>query len=96
MKKIAFMFAAAALFVACTENKPAEAEVVAEEPVEAVEPVLTAEDSAYVAQMFEGVEATDSMIQAAYDSILASKQVVEEAVEPVEEAAAPVEETAGE
>jgi hypothetical protein len=94
MKKIAFMFAAAAMFVACgnTETKPAaeEVEAAVEEVVEVAAPVLTAEDSAAVAAMFEGQEVADSVLQAAYDSILASKAVVEqvadEAVEAVEEA----------
>ena len=89
MKKIAFMFAAAAMFVACgnTENKPAAEEVEApvEEIVE-VTPVLTAEDSAAVAAMFEGQEVTDSVLQAAYDSILAAKNVVEEVAEEAAEA----------
>ena len=94
MKKIAFMFAAAAMFVACgnTANKPAEeVEAPVEEVVEVVAPVLTAEDSAAVAAMFEGQEVADSVIQAAYDSILAAKSAVEEvvtdAVEAVEGAA---------
>lgn len=96
MKKIAFMFAAAAMFVACGsgEQKPA-AEVA--EPVEVVEeavaPVLTAEDSAAVAAMFEGQEVSDSVLQAAYDSILAAKNVVEGVVEEAAEAVeAPTEE----
>ena len=92
MKKIAFMFAAAAMFVACgnTENKPAAEEVEApvEEIVEVVAPVLTAEDSAAVAAMFEGQEVADSVLQAAYDSILSAKaaveQVMDEAAEAVE------------
>ena len=93
MKKIAFMFAAAAMFVACgnTETKPATEEVEAvevEAPVEVVTPVLTAEDSAAVAALFEGQEVADSVLQAAYDSILsvkaAAEQVVDEAVEAVE------------
>jgi len=93
MKKIAFMFAAAAMFVACgnTENKPAAEEVEAapvEEVVEVVAPVLTAEDSAAVAAMFEGQEVSDSVLQAAYDSVLAAKtaaeQVANEAAEAVE------------
>jgi hypothetical protein len=92
MKKIAFMFAAAAAFVACTntETKPAaeEVEATVEEAVEVAAPVLTAEDSAAVAAMFEGQEGVDSLIQAAYDSILAAKTVVEEvAEEAVEEVA---------
>ena len=93
MKKIAFMFAAAAMFVACgnTGNKPAAEEVEApvEEAVEVVAPELTAEDSAAVAAMFEGQEVADSVLQAAYDSLLNAKaealQVVEEAVEETEE-----------
>jgi len=96
MKKIAFMFAAAAMFVACGsgEQKPA-AEVA--EPVEVVEevaaPVLTAEDSAAVAAMFEGQEVSDSVLQAAYDSILAAKNVVEGVAEEAAEAVeAPTEE----
>jgi len=93
MKKIAFMFAAAAAFVACTNTeKPAqEVEATVEEVAEVVAPVLTAEDSAAVAAMFEGQEGVDSLIQAAYDSILAAKSVVEEVVE---EAAEAVEEVA--
>ena len=91
MKKIAFMFAAAAAFVACTNTeKPAqEPEAVVEEVAEeVVAPVLTAEDSAAVAAMFEGQEGVDSLIQAAYDSILAAKSVVEDVVEEaVEEVA---------
>ena len=94
MKKIAFMFAAAAMFVACTntETKPAaEVEATVEEVPEVVAPVLTAEDSAAVAAMFEGQEVADSVLQAAYDSILAAKSVVEEVVT---EAAEAVEEVA--
>ena len=94
MKKIAFMFAAAAMFVACTntETKPAaEVEAAVEEVAEVVAPVLTAEDSAAVAAMFEGQEVADSVLQAAYDSILAAKSVVEEVVT---EAAEAVEEVA--
>ena len=92
MKKIAFMFAAAAMFVACgnTETKPAAEEVEApvEEVVEVVTPVLTAEDSAAVAAMFEGQEVSDSVLQAAYDSILSAKAVVDQAID---DAAAAVE-----
>lgn len=94
MKKIAFMFAAAAMFVACgnTENKPAAEEVEApvEEIVE-VTPVLTAEDSAAVAAMFEGQEVTDSVLQAAYDSLLNLKTAAEQVVDQVSEAADAVE-----
>ena len=89
MKKIAFMFAAAAMFVACGsgEQKPAAEEVEApvEEVVEVAVPTLTAEDSAAVAAMFEGQEGVDSLIQAAYDSILNAKSAVEDVVEAVEE-----------
>lgn len=89
MKKIAFMFAAAAMFVACgnTENKPAAEEVEApvEEAVEVVAPVLTAEDSAYVATLFEGQEVADSVLQAAYDSILSAKTAVEQVVDEAAE-----------
>ena len=101
MKKIAFMFAAAAMFVACgnTENKPAvEAEEApVDEVVEVVAPVLTAEDSAAVAAMFEGQEVADSLLQAAYDSILAAKTVVEEvAADAAEAVEGAIEEVAGE
>ena len=95
MKKIAFMFAAAALFAACTNTeKPAtEGEqndsTVVETPAV---PTLTAEDSAAIAAQFEGLEVADSVLQAAYDSLLATKAaVVEEAAEVVEEAAEAVE-----
>ena len=99
MKKIAFMFAAAAMFVACgnTETKPVAEEVEAapvEEVAEVVAPVLTAEDSATVAAMFEGQEVADSVLQAAYDSILAVKasaeQIVDDAAEIIDEAVDPV------
>jgi len=101
MKKIAFMFAAAAMFVACgnTETKPVAEEVEApvEEAVEVVAPVLTAEDSATVAAMFEGQEVADSVLQAAYDSILAVKasaeQIIDDAAEIIDEA---VDQVAGE
>ncbi len=90
MKKIAFMFAAAAMFVACgnTETKPATEEVEApvEEAVEVVAPVLDAADSAAVAAMFEGQEVADSVLQAAYDSILAAKSAVQEVVTDAAEA----------
>ena len=87
MKKIAFMFAAAAMFVACGSSEQKPAPEVAE-PVEVVEPeviALTAEDSAAVAAMFEGQEVADSVLQAAYDSILAAKSVVEAVVEEAAE-----------
>ena len=101
MKKIAFMFAAAAMFVACgnTETKPVAEEVEApvEEAVEVVAPVLTAEDSATVAALFEGQEVADSVLQAAYDSILAVKasaeQNIDDAAEIIDEA---VDQVAGE
>ena len=90
MKKIAFMFAAAAMFVACgnTETKPAAEAVEApvEEVVEVVAPVLTAEDSAAVAAMFEGQEVADSVLQAAYDSLLNIKAAAEQIVDEVSEA----------
>ena len=89
MKKIAFMFVAAALFAACGGNqKPAEEPVETVEVEAPVEVVLTAEDSAAVAAMFEGQEVSDSVLQAAYDSILAAKSTVEDVVEEaVEEVA---------
>ncbi|MDE5784334.1 MAG: hypothetical protein K2H97_08490 [Prevotella sp.] len=95
MKKIAFMFAAAAMCAACTSTaeQPATDEVEVIDEIEAVVPVLTAEDSAAVAAMFEGQEVCDSALQAAYDSILAAKTAVEEVAEEVaEEVEATVEE----
>lgn len=88
MKKIAFMFVAAAMFAACGgEQKPAqEAEV--EAPVEdsVEEIVLTAEDSAAVlAQFEEGAEVADSVLEAAFADCLAKK--VAAAAEAVEEVA---------
>jgi PBP1b-binding outer membrane lipoprotein LpoB len=95
MKKIAFMFAAAAMFVACgnTQTKPAAEEVEApvEEVVEVVTPVLTAEDSASVAAMFEGQEVADSVLQAAYDSLLNLKVAAEQVVDQVSDAVEAVE-----
>ncbi len=96
MKKIAFMFVAAAMFAACGgEQKPAqEAEV--EAPVEEVaeEVVLTAEDSAAVlAQFEEGVEVADSVLAAAFAKCLEDKKAaLAEQVEQAAEAAEAVEE----
>jgi hypothetical protein len=80
MKKIAFMFVAAALFAACGEKKaPAqEAEVVEPEVAEAV---ATAEDSAAALALVEAIEDSvckDSCFKAALDSIVAAKAVVAE------------------
>ena len=97
MKKYAFMFVAAALFAACGgEQKPAQENTEVEAPVEEqpVEVVLTAEDSAAVAAMVEGIEdeaVKDSICKAAFDSIVASKAAA--AVEAVEEVAEEVAET---
>ena len=102
MKNLFAIAAIAAMFVACgnTETKPATEEVEAvevEAPVEVVTPVLTAEDSAAVAAMFEGQEVADSLLQAAYDSILAAKTVVEEvAADAAEAVEGAIEEVAGE
>ena len=97
MKKIAFMFVAAAMFAACGgEQKPAqEAEVEAVEEA-AEEIVLTAEDSAAVlAQFEEGVEVADSVLEAAFAKCLEEKvaaaaeaveEVVDEAAEAIQEA----------
>ena len=92
MKKIAFMFAAAAIFAACTGGqKPEapEAEVVEEVVEEVAAPVATAEDSAAaVAIVGELTEANDSAFKAVLDSIVAAKAAVEQVVD---EAAAAVE-----
>ena len=94
MKKIAFMFVAAALFAACGGNqKPAE-EAEVEAPIEEVaeEIVLTAEDSAAVlAQFEEGVEVADSVLEAAFakaleEKVAAAQNAVEEVAEEVAEA----------
>ncbi len=96
MKKIAFMFVAAAMFAACGgEQKPAqEAEVEApvEEAVEEI--VLTAEDSAAVLAQFEGAEVADSVLEAAFADCLAKK--VAAAAEAVEEVPAEATEAAEE
>ena len=90
MKKIAFMFVAAALFAACGEKKaPAQEEVVAE-VAEVAEAVATAEDSAAVAELVASIEdeaVKDSTFKALLDSVVAAKGAVEEVVETVEEAA---------
>ncbi len=87
MKKIAFMFVAAALVAACGETKkPAE-------EVEAVveEVVATAEDSAAAEALVADADSLvkDSLFQVALDSIVAAKAApVEEATEaPAEEVA---------
>ena len=86
MKKIAFMFVAAALVAACGETKKA-----AEEEVEAVveEVVATAEDSAAAEALVADADSLvkDSLFQVALDSIVAAKAapVEEVAEEPAEE-----------
>ena len=88
MKKTAFMFVAAAMFVACGEKKAAQEAEVAEVE-EAVETVI---DSAAVWALVgdtTGLEADTiaAKFQAAVDSLKAqAAQVVEEAA-PAEEAA---------
>lgn len=104
MKKIAFMFVAAAMFAACgNTQKPAE--VVEEAPVEeaVVDTLLNAEDTAAVLTEL-GVatveEADAKTLQEKLDSILAGKfeayeaaqkaaEAVEGAVEEVVEETAP-------
>ncbi len=106
MKKIAFMFAAAAMFVACgnTETKPAAEEVEApvEEAVEVVEDyVLTAQDSidakAKVAEL--GIAETAENYAAAVDSVLTDiktkAQSLKEGAEAAVEAAGDAVEAAG-
>lgn len=80
MKKIAFMFVAAALFAACGEKKAPAQEAEVEEPAE-VEAVATAEDSAAALALVEGIEdeaVKDSTFKAALDSIVAAKAAVVE------------------
>ncbi|MBR1932183.1 MAG: hypothetical protein IJ841_00645 [Prevotella sp.] len=92
MKKIAFMFVAAALFAACGEKKAAPQEAEVAEVEEAVEVVATAEDSAAAQALVEAIEdqaVKDSCFQVALDSIVAAK-----AAAPAEEEAAPAEEEA--
>ncbi len=75
MKKIAFMFAAAAMFVACanTQNKPAAEEV--EAPVEPVEEVAEAIDSAAVwALVGDTVGLAADSIEAKFQAALAEMQ----------------------
>ena len=97
MKKIAFMFVAAALFAACGEKKaPAqEAEVaeVEEAVVEIADSLVWAEvgdttglDSAAVAEKFAAVK--DSLTKAATPAEEAAAPAEEEAAAPAEEAAA--------
>ena len=85
MKKIAFMFVAAALVAACGETKkPAEeVEAVVEEVA-----VATAEDSAAAEALVAECDSTvkDSLFQVALDSIVAAKNAV---VEEVAEEEAP-------
>ena len=80
MKKIAFMFVAAALFAACGEKKaPAQEAEVAESEV--VEAVATAEDSAAALALVEAIEDSlvkDSCFKVALDSIVAAKAAVAE------------------
>ena len=84
MKKIAFMFAAAAIFAACTGGqKPEapEAEVVEEVVEEVAAPVATAEDSAAALALVEAIEDSlvkDSCFKVALDSIVAAKAAVAE------------------
>ena len=89
MKKIAFMFVAAALVAACGEKKaPAQEVAEVEAPVEVV---ATAEDSAAALALVEAIEdeaVKDSTFKAALDSIVAAKAAVEEAVEAPAEAPA--------
>ena len=107
MKKIAFMFAAAAMFVACgnTETKPA-AEEVETAPVEEVaevveEYVTTAADTAAakaaVAEL--GIAETAENYAAAVDSVLndikAKAQSVKEGADAAVEAAGDAVEAAG-
>ena len=91
MKKIAFMFAAAAMFVACgnTENKPAAEEV--EAPVEVEEvPVEEVIDSAAVWALVGdtaglSVDSIEAKFQAALEQVKAQAvEVVDEAAEAVE------------
>ncbi len=75
MKKIAFMFVAAALFAACGEKKAPAQEAEVAEP-EVVEAVATAEDSAAALALVEAIEDSvvkDSCFKAALDSIVAAK-----------------------
>ena len=106
MKKIAFMFAAAAMMVACgnTQTKPAAEEVEApvEEVAEVVEEyVLTAEDSiaakAAVAEL--GIAEEAENYAAAVDSVLndikAKAQSLKDGAEAAVDAAADAVEAAG-
>jgi len=89
MKKIAFMFVAAALFAACGEKKAPAQEAEAEVP-EVVENVATAEDSAAALALVEAIEdsvAKDSTFKAVLDSIVAAKAVAEDTAVVAEEAA---------
>jgi hypothetical protein len=80
MKKIAFMFVAAALFAACGEKKAPAQEAEVAEP-EVVEAVATAEDSAAALALVEAIEDSlvkDSCFKVALDSIVAAKAAVAE------------------
>ena len=80
MKKIAFMFVAAALFAACGEKKAPAQEAEVAEP-EVAEAVATAEDSAAALALVEAIEDSlvkDSCFKVALDSIVAAKAAVAE------------------
>ena len=101
MKKIAFMFVAAAMFAACgNTQKPAE---VVEEAPEAAVVELNAEDTAAamavlgLTEIAEGDTVAQKNLQVTLDSILAAKMVaageaVAEVAEEVVEEVVPAEE----
>lgn len=99
MKKIAFMFVAAAMFAACgNTQKPAEQPV--EENTEATVIELTAKDTTDamavlgLTEIAEGDTVAQKNLQVALDSILAAKMVAAgEAVAEVAKEVAPAEET---
>ena len=90
MKKIAFMFVAAAMFAACgNTQKPAE--VVEEAPVEeaVVDTLLNAEDTAAVATVEEAdaktlQEKLDSILAGKFEAYEAAQKAAAEAAEAVE------------
>ncbi|MBR6121496.1 MAG: hypothetical protein IKQ05_03785 [Prevotella sp.] len=90
MKKIAFMFAAAALFAACGQKQAPAQEAEVEEPVEAMEEVIDSAAAWELVGDTTGMEADSiaAKFAAAVDTLKArAAAAAEEVVEGAEEAA---------